>query len=212
VVLTGSARGQTDFKVPVAGLARFDESPNGIMSAVAGGWVGPGDAIERRDSMKGDPKVIEFLNLALKNELTAVNQYFLHARMLSNWGVSELGAYEYKESIEEMHHADWLIERILFLDGLPNLQDLGKLRIGESVEEILHCDMALENDAIPLLRDAMAHAESVRDYGSRDLFGKILHNEEEHVDYIETQFALIERIGIQNYIQLQSKPNAKDHD
>ena len=158
--------------------------------------------------MKGDKKVIEFLNKALKNELTASNQYFLHSRMLKDWGVSKLGDYEYKESIEEMNHADWLIERVLFLGGLPNLQDLGKLRIGESVEEILKCDLALEEDAIPLLRDAMAHSESVRDYVSRDLFGKILHNEEEHVDYIETQFDLIERIGIKSYIQLQSEANA----
>ncbi|MEL7057546.1 MAG: bacterioferritin [Pseudomonadota bacterium] len=158
--------------------------------------------------MKGDKKVIEFLNKALKNELTAINQYFLHSRMLKDWGVSKLGDYEYKESIEEMNHADWLIERVLFLGGLPNLQDLGKLRIGESVEEILKCDLALEEDAIPLLRDAMAHSESVRDYVSRDLFGKILHNEEEHVDYIETQFDLIERIGIKSYIQLQSEANA----
>ncbi len=158
--------------------------------------------------MKGDAKVIEFLNKALKNELTAINQYFLHSRMLKDWGVSKLGDYEYKESIEEMNHADWLIERVLFLGGLPNLQDLGKLRIGESVEEILGCDLKLEEDAIPLLRDAMEHCEKVRDYVSRDLFGKILHNEEEHVDYIETQFELIERIGIQSYIQLQSEANA----
>lgn len=158
--------------------------------------------------MKGDTKVIEFLNLALKNELTAINQYFLHARMLKDWGVSKLGEYEYKESIEEMNHADWLIERILFLGGLPNLQDLGKLRIGESVKEILECDLALEEDAIPLLRDAMEHSDKVRDYVSRDLFGKILHNEEEHVDYIETQFELIDRIGIESYTHLQSEANA----
>ncbi len=158
--------------------------------------------------MKGDAKIIEFLNQALKNELTAINQYFLHSRMLKDWGVSKLGDYEHKESIEEMHHADWLIERVLFLGGLPNLQDLGRLRIGESVEEILKADLALENDAIPLLRDAMDHAEKVRDYVSRDLFGKILQNEEEHVDYLETQFDLIERIGIQNYTHLQSEPNA----
>jgi len=158
--------------------------------------------------MKGDAKVIEFLNQCLKNELTAINQYFLHSRMLKDWGVSKLGDYEYKESIEEMHHADWLIERILFLGGLPNLQDLGKLRIGEDVKEILECDMKLEEDAIPVLRDAMAHSESVRDYVSRDLFGKILANEEEHVDYIETQFDLIDRIGIERYILLQSEANA----
>ena len=157
--------------------------------------------------MKGDTKVIEFLNLCLKNELTAINQYFLHARMLKDWGVSKLAEHEHKESIEEMHHADWLIERILFLGGLPNLQDLGKLNIGESVHEILECDMKMEMTAIPLLRDAMEHAEKVRDYVSRDLFGKILHNEEEHVDYLETQFDLIERIGIERYTMLQSEAN-----
>lgn len=158
--------------------------------------------------MKGDPKVIEFLNACLKNELTAINQYFLHSRMLKDWGVSILAEYEYKESIEEMQHADWLIERILFLGGLPNLQDLGKLQIGESVHEILECDLALEHDAIPTLRDAVEYADKVRDYVSRDLFNKILANEEEHVDYLETQFDLIERVGIQNYTQLQSAPNA----
>ena len=123
--------------------------------------------------MKGDPKVIEFLNKALKNELTAINQYFLHSRMLNDWGVTKLGKKEYEESIEEMNHADWLIERILFLNGLPNLQDLGKLMIGEDVREILECDLKIEELAIPLLRDAMEYCESVRDYGSRDLFGKI---------------------------------------
>jgi len=158
--------------------------------------------------MKGDAKTIEFLNKALKNELTAINQYFLHSRMLKDWGVSKLGEYEYKESIEEMEHADWLIERILFVGGLPNLQDLGKLRIGESVEEILKADLALEHDAIPLLRDAMEYCESIRDYVTRDLFGKILTNEEEHVDYLETQFDLIERIGIERYTMLQSEANA----
>ena len=157
--------------------------------------------------MKGDTKVIEFLNLCLKNELTAINQYFLHARMLKDWGVSKLAEHEHKESIEEMNHADWLIERILFLGGLPNLQDLGKLHIGESVQEILECDMKMEMMAIPLLRDAMEHSEKVRDYVSRDLFGKILHNEEEHVDYLETQFDLIERIGIERYTMLQSEAN-----
>lgn len=162
--------------------------------------------------MKGDKKVIEYLNKALKNELTAINQYFLHSRMLHDWGVSKLGDKEYKESIEEMEHADWLIQRVLFLGGLPNLQDLGKLHIGENVQEILECDLKLENIAIPLLREAMAYCESVQDYVSRDLFGKILHNEEEHVDYIETQFALIERIGIERYTLLQSEANASPSD
>ncbi|MCA8905378.1 MAG: bacterioferritin [Hyphomonas sp.] len=162
--------------------------------------------------MKGDKKVIEFLNKALKNELTAINQYFLHSRMLHDWGVSKLGDKEYKESIEEMEHADWLVQRVLFLGGLPNLQDLGKLQIGENVQEILECDLKLENMAIPLLREAMAYCESVQDYVSRDLFGKILHNEEEHVDYIETQFDLIERIGIERYTMLQSEANASPSD
>ncbi len=157
--------------------------------------------------MQGDKKVLEFLNACLRNELTAINQYFLHAKMLKDWGVSKLAAYEKKESIEEMHHADWLIERILFLDGLPNLQDLGKLHIGESVLEILECDMKLEQIAIPVLRDAMEHAEKVRDYVSRDLFGNILHNEEEHVDFLETQLSLIERVGIERYTLLQSEAN-----
>ena len=157
--------------------------------------------------MKGDPKVIEFLNACLKNELTAINQYFLHSRMLMDWGVSILGEHEYKESIEEMEHADWLIQRILFLGGLPNLQDLGKLKIGETVEEILASDLELEREACPVLRDGMEQAEKVRDYVSRDLFLKILASEEEHIDYLETQMELVDRVGIQNYIQLQSEPN-----
>ena len=158
--------------------------------------------------MKGDSKVIEHLNVVLKNELTAINQYFLHAKMLQDWGISEFAKKEYKESIEEMNHADDLIERILFLGGLPNLQDLGKLRIGENVEDILECDLALEMQAIPDLRDAIEHCESVRDYVSRDLFAKILENEEEHVDWLETQTGLIEKMGVAHFIHLQSEPNA----
>jgi bacterioferritin len=158
--------------------------------------------------MKGDDRVVEYLNRGLRHELTAVNQYWLHYRLLDNWGYKELAKSWRKESIEEMNHADWLIERILFLEGLPNLQDLGKLMIGEDVKEILECDLKTEQMAIPVLKEGMAYAESVRDYGSRDLLGKILHNEEEHVDYLETQFVLMEKIGIQNYVQLQSKPNA----
>ena len=156
--------------------------------------------------MQGDPKVIEFLNEALKNELTAVNQYWLHYRMLDNWGVARLAYFERHESIDEMKHADRLSERILFLEGLPNFQMLGRLRIGENVEEILKADLALEYEALPLLKDAIAHSESVRDFVSRDLFTDILENEEEHVDILEKQFEMIERMGLQNYIQLQSKP------
>ena len=155
--------------------------------------------------MKGDEKVIEFLNIALKNELTAINQYFLHYRLLNHWGISKLAKFEYEESIEEMKHADKLAERILFLDGLPNFQLLGRLRIGSTVEEILKADLETEWEAIPLLKDAIAHCESVRDYVSRDLFQGILDNEEEHVDTIETQFEMIERMGLQNYIQLNSE-------
>ena len=150
--------------------------------------------------MKGDAKVIEYLNRALYNELTAINQYFLHAKMLKNWGLKELAEHEYKESIDEMRHADWLSERILFLEGLPNFQALGKLRIGEGPRELLECDLALEMDGIPLLREAIAYCESVGDFVSRQLFAKILDNEEEHVDWLETQLDLIGRIGEQNYL------------
>jgi bacterioferritin len=155
--------------------------------------------------MQGDPVVIGHLNTALKNELTAINQYFLHARMLRHWGVTKLGKHEYEESIDEMKHADRLMERILFLGGLPNLQDLGKLLIGEDVKELLECDLKLEQMAMPALRDAIAYCETVRDYISRELFEDILESEEEHVDFIETQFELISRIGIENYIQLQAE-------
>lgn len=156
--------------------------------------------------MKGDATVIEFLNKALLNELTAINQYWLHFRMLDNWGVKKLAAFERHESIDEMKHADMLADRILFLDGLPNFQAIGRLRIGEGVEEILKADLALEHEAIPLLREAIAHCESVRDFVSRDLFARILENEEEHVDTLEQQLDLIDRMGLANYTQLSSAP------
>ena len=155
--------------------------------------------------MRGDKKGIEFLNEALKNELTAINQYFLHYRMLDNWGMTKLAKFEYGESIDEMKHADKLAERILFLDGLPNFQSLGRLRIGENVEEVLKADLELEEEALPLLRDAIQHCEAVRDYVSRDLFAHILENEEHHVDVLETQFEMIRQMGLHNYIQLQSE-------
>ncbi|MGQ0660176.1 bacterioferritin [Sphingosinicella sp.] len=156
--------------------------------------------------MKGDDQVIQHLNETLKNELTAINQYWLHYRMLDNWGVKRLADYERHESIDEMKHADRLAERILFLEGLPNLQMLGRLRVGETVEEILRADLELEREAVEQLRGAIAHAESVRDFVSRDLFVDILENEEDHVDTLEQQFDMIEQMGLQNYIQLQSKP------
>jgi bacterioferritin len=156
--------------------------------------------------MKGDAKVIEFLNKALTNELTAINQYWLHYRVLDDWGVHKLAEYERHESIDEMKHADQLAERILFLNGLPNFQAIHKLKVGETVEEILKADLAMEEEAIPLLRDGIEYCESVRDYVSRDLFASILESEEEHVDFLETQFDMIERMGLQNYVQLNSKP------
>jgi len=155
--------------------------------------------------MKGDTKVIGLLNEALKNELTAVNQYWLHYRLLDNWGVHKLAEFERHESIDEMKHADKLAERVLFLDGLPNFQALGRLHIGENVEEILKADMELELEALTQLRGAIQHCEKVRDYVSRDLFSEILQNEEEHVDTIEQQFEMIARMGLQNYVQLQSE-------
>jgi bacterioferritin len=158
-----------------------------------------------RMAMKGDAKVIEYLNDVLKNELTAINQYFLHYRMLDHWGVKRLAKFEYDESIDEMKHADRIAERILFLDGLPNFQLLGRLKIGETVEEVLKADLDLEYEALPALKDGIAHCEQVRDYVTRDLFQSILDSEEEHIDTLETQFEMISRMGIQNYIQLQSK-------
>ena len=151
--------------------------------------------------MKGDSQVIKYLNKALKNELVAINQYFLHARMFENWGLNELNKKEYEESIDEMKHADALIKRILFLEGLPNLQDLGKLKVGENTEEIMRCELAVELEAVPVLREAIEYCEQAKDYVSRELFEAILAGEEEHIDWLETQLELIEKVGLQNYQQ-----------
>ena len=154
--------------------------------------------------MKGDPQVIQFLNTILRNELTAINQYFLHAKQLDHWGVTKLGKYERDESIVEMKHSDHIIERVLFLEGLPNLQDLDRLLIGENVKEVLECDLKLELKALGDLRAAIAHCESVKDFVTRDMLQEIMQSEEESIDFIEVQFDLIKQIGIENYMQLQS--------
>lgn len=154
--------------------------------------------------MQGDAKVIDYLNAQLKCELTAINQYFLHARMLKNWGLARMAKHEYEESIEEMKHADKLIERVLMLDGLPNLQDLGKLYIGESAVETLDCDLRLERGSVTLLKDAIAHCEAVRDYVSRDIFVSILDDTEEHIDHLETQQGLVKQLGEANWLQSQA--------
>ncbi|MEO7410717.1 MAG: bacterioferritin [Sphingomicrobium sp.] len=155
--------------------------------------------------MKGNPRVIELLNEALKAELTAINQYWLHYRMLDNWGVKKLAEYERHESIDEMKHADRFTDRILFLDGFPNMQSMNPLRIGESVEEVLKADLAAEHEAVDMYRGAVGECEALKDYVSRDLFAEVLKDEEGHVDFIETQFDMIRQMGLQNYIQLQSE-------
>jgi bacterioferritin len=179
------------------GAGASGNAPGGGVKGVAGA-----------STLRKDPKTIEFLNLILKNELTAINQYFLHSRMLANWGVSELSKKEYEESIDEMRHADSLTQRILFLGGLPNLQYLDKLLIGETVEEVISCDLTFEYKALGDLREAIAYAESIQDYGTRTLYEGILKSEEEHIDYLQTQQRLISVIGLTDYIQVQTQPNA----
>jgi bacterioferritin len=184
-----------------------NRKPSGRKPArpVAGSGIAPGP--EPHASLEGDPVTISFLNKVLKNELTAINQYFLHSRMLADWGLSHLAHKEYEESIDEMKHADKLIKRVLFLGGLPNLQDLGKLLIGESAQEVLKCDLSLEMMSLPDLKLAITHCETVKDFISRELFTDILESEEEHIDWLQTQMRLIEQMGIENFVQLQTKPN-----
>jgi bacterioferritin len=183
-----------------AGRRRSPPAPPG-----SGGVTAPGP--EPHAGIPGDPATLRWLNSVLKNELTAINQYFLHSRMLGDWGLSNLAKHEYEESIDEMKHADSLIKRILFLGGLPNLQDLGKLLVGENVREVLECDLSLEMLSHPDLKNAIAHCENIRDFVSRELFVHILENEEQHIDYLQTQMRLIEQMGLQNYVQLQTRPN-----
>jgi bacterioferritin len=192
----------------MSGNDRDYASPAGTGAGTGAGAAGSGIGPSPTASLSGDAEVIRLLNIALKNELTAINQYFLHSRMLADWGVSILAHKEHEESIDEMKHADRLIKRVLFLGGLPNLQDLGKLKIGENVREILSCDLGLEMDALGTLKAGVAHSESIGDYVSRELFQAILESEEEHIDFLQIQMRLIEQIGIENYIQLQSKPNS----
>ncbi len=160
--------------------------------------------------MQGDKKVIEHLNKVLRNELTAINQYFLHSRMLDDWGLTAMGAHEYEESIDEMKHADELTKRVLFLEGLPNMQELNRLRIGENVPEILQCDLDLEMEAMPDLREAIVYCEGVKDFISRELFEAILESEEDHVDWLETNLGLVEKMGLQNYLQTQAGGTSED--
>jgi bacterioferritin len=177
----------------------------GAAPPAASGGIAPGP--EPHAGVAGDPETIRWLNQILKNELTAINQYFLHSRMLADWGLSTLAKKEYEESLDEMKHADKLIKRVLFLGGLPNLQDLGKLMIGENVKEVVTCDLSLEMMSYPDLKLAITHTENVKDYGSRELLVDILESEEEHIDWLQTQLRLIEQMGIQNFVQLQTKAN-----
>jgi len=183
-----------------------DRSRRGAAAAARSSGVAPGPAPHA--GVAGDPETLRWLNVVLKNELTAINQYFLHSRMLADWGLSELSKKEHDESIDEMKHADKLIKRILFLGGLPNLQDLGKLLIGEDVQEVITCDLALETTSYPDLKGAIVHCETIRDFGSRELFVEILKSEEEHIDWLQTQLRLIEQMGLQNFVHLQTKSNS----